>query len=653
MFCRVLLVLFLLIYPMAAYAGDLTGKIRVAVLPFDTPEGNVEMRQYGVGTMDSLITGLKNVPKFIMIDRGRIERVLKEQGFQQTGLVDADSAVKVGKLLGAQALITGSMQVSGRKVRLVANFIEVTSGQINDSQKVTGSLDKIFDLQDQLAGLFIKNQSVTVTAKQQQRIHKVLKSTASVTAYDYYLKGRTAYLLFTPAGYQQAINWYRKAVKVDPTYALAYAGLSETWGYWGFQKQQNGEAHQSEYEQSYTAAQQALRLNPDLAEAHRALGGAEATLGMPGVEVETRKAVELNPNDAENWYDLWIASGNGKDPDHKYILKALELNPDLAAAHDDRGMTLVNLQRYQEAVAEFREALRINSNDANAHNGLGSALNNLQRYDEAVAEYREALRIYPNFGFAHKNLGSTLYYLQRYEEAIAEFREALRIDPSNANAHYDLGTTLYRLKRYEDASEEFRATIRFNPNNANAHYDLGNTLADLNQCDESAQEFRVVLSINPNDAQSHYNLGNALFRLKRFDEAIAEYREAIRINPNNTDAHNNLGQALNNLNRYEEAVTEFREAIRINPDDAQAHKHLGSTFDYLKRYEEAIVEYRKALRIDSNYADAHYSLAVTYGELGRWADDVREMEETLKIDPNHAQALEWLPKVRRLMETSP
>src|ERR1019366_9013751 len=107
-----------------------------------------------------------------------IEHVLKEQAFAQTGLVDQETALKVGKLMQAQMLITGSIQQGGVRLRITANFTDVQTGEVKDSRQVTGA--DIFDLQDQLAGLFIKGQNVTVTAQQQQRVEKVLKSTADL-----------------------------------------------------------------------------------------------------------------------------------------------------------------------------------------------------------------------------------------------------------------------------------------------------------------------------------------------------------------------------------------------------------------------------------------------------------------------------------------
>lgn len=452
---RWLLILALLLAPLGAYAdtaadrerafsdtglvdpsANIKNKVRVAILPFDTPKGKPEFEQYGAGTMDSLITGLKTVPKFIMLDRGRIDRVIKEQALSQTGLVDAKTTVPIGKLLQAQTLVSGSLQTAGTEVQLIANFIDVKTGEIKETQKVKGPLPSIFDLQEQLTGLFLKQQQVTVTPEQQQQIVKVLKSTTDLTAYDYYLKGRKAYLLFTPEGYKEANGWYQKAIDKDPKYALAHAGLGEVWMFWGVQKQVNGEPYLNEYQQALDLSQKALALNPDLAEAHRVNAEASRLLGKPtdAFVAEARKAMELNPNDAENWYQLWYATGNFNNPDHDYIKKALALNPDLSVAHASRAWQLYLLKRYDEAVGEYKQALQINPAFAWVHSNLGLTLAAQQRYDDAIKEYREAIRLDPKFTWAHFNLSTSYWMTGNLADAVRELEETLRLDPKNAEA---------------------------------------------------------------------------------------------------------------------------------------------------------------------------------------------------------------------------
>src|SRR4029079_11707429 len=157
-------------------------------------------------------------------------------------------------------------------------------------------------------------------------------------------------------------------------------------------KQRRGELYLSDYQQAYNAAYRAVQLNPNLAEAHRALGRAFGYPGRNGRAQEAMAAQKLNPNDAETLYELWFATGNNANPDHEYIIKALELNPDLAAARLDRGLAMYNLRRYADALREFQTALKINPQLDDAHINLANSLFALKQYDQAIAEFREALR---------------------------------------------------------------------------------------------------------------------------------------------------------------------------------------------------------------------------------------------------------------------
>ncbi|MBV8084871.1 MAG: tetratricopeptide repeat protein [Chloroflexi bacterium] len=393
---RSLLLLALLLLQLPVAAQGHAGKIRVAVLPFTTPEGATELRQYGEGTMDSLISGLRNVPQFIMVDRRRVANILKEQAFAQTGLVDPASAVKVGKILQAQVLVAGSIQSFNGQMRITANITDVESGEIKDSKQVTGT--NIFDLQDQLAGLFVKEQQVTITPEQQQRLDRAVKSTDNVAAYDFYLKGRKAYLAFGNKAWDEALQWYQKAVAADPDYALAYTGMADIWAYRGKLAQQFNKPTDQAFTQACNYTKKALELNPELAEAHRAyVIACVATPGMPEGQAAIQKALDLNPNDGETWFAAWLAAGHAREPDHPYILKALQLDPDNSHARLAHGRSLFAAGRYEEAVPELQQSIRLSPDVPMAHFFLGASYMRLRRPADAIPELEQTLKLNPNY----------------------------------------------------------------------------------------------------------------------------------------------------------------------------------------------------------------------------------------------------------------
>ena len=153
------------------------------------------------------------------------------------------------------------------------------------------------------------------------------------SAFEYFVKGRNAYLLSTPKGYKDAISWYNKALEVDEKYAPAYAGLGEIYALSGDWKGQSEECGAS-YDKSLEYSLKATELAPELSHSHRALAMSYYALGRyEEAEREAKKAIEIDPSDAEAYFVLWKATG--KDPDSEYIRKALDLNPELLMARND------------------------------------------------------------------------------------------------------------------------------------------------------------------------------------------------------------------------------------------------------------------------------------------------------------------------------
>jgi len=200
----------------------------------------------------------------------------------------------------------------------------------------------------------------------------------------------------------------------------------------------------------------------------------------------------------------------------KEYRKALEIDPNSADAYYNLGIVLLELGRYPEAKKEFKKMIEIDPNNILKHDRLGTLYEQLLYDGDAEEEFRKILKIDPNNSNAHYHLGVVLSSLPYHEEPEKEFRRAIEIDPNNVKAHYYLGELLEHLERYEEAEKEYREVLRINPNDADAHYDLGNVLYHLKRYDEAEKEYREVIRINLNNADTHTNLGALLKHLKRY-----------------------------------------------------------------------------------------------------------------------------------------
>jgi tetratricopeptide (TPR) repeat protein len=257
--------------------------------------------------------------------------------------------------------------------------------------------------------------------------------------------------------------------------------------------------------------EQALRIEPDYAEAHCNLG---ATLGLTG---RLPEAIE-------------------------HLERALRIRPDYAEAHCNLGNVFFQEGKVSDAIGHFEQALRSNPDYAEAQYNLGLALARLGRLQEAVGHWEQALRIEPDYAEAHCILGVSLGQAGKTEDAIGHYEQALRIKPDYSEAHYNLGIALYRTGRRAEAMEHFQQAVRIKPDYAEAQNSLGTALAQTGRIEEAIAHYEQALRINPDLAEVHYNLGNALAQAGRVPEAIAQYEQALRIKPDFTPAQNALAR---------------------------------------------------------------------------------------------------------------
>jgi tetratricopeptide (TPR) repeat protein len=295
--------------------------------------------------------------------------------------------------------------------------------------------------------------------------------------------------------------------------------------------------------------QQAIRLNPQYAEAHNNIGAIRHQRGeLRAAIAEYRLALASEPDypAAERnlglalaAYTLDAADSGASTEAGQHLREALRHYPADPALHYNLGLTLVTRDPV-EALGRFQEAIRLNPGLAEAHNSAGNLLLGFGRVDDAIVRYTEALRLKPDFADAHYNLGNA--YLQRgqADEAMAEYREAVRLSPTFAEPHNTIGNLLRRAGRLADAIAEYRTALRLKPTFGDAAFNLGNALYESRQPADAVQAFRQALAAHPDDADAHNNLALALEALGRVDEAAAEYRKALRLNPQMTEARANL-----------------------------------------------------------------------------------------------------------------
>jgi tetratricopeptide (TPR) repeat protein len=272
----------------------------------------------------------------------------------------------------------------------------------------------------------------------------------------------------------------------------------------------------------------------------------------------------------------------------------------------------------------------------------GASLNELGRHEEALGCYDKALAIDPQYTSAWNNKGTALADLGRHEEALGCYNKALTIDPRYAVAWNSKGIALAALARGKEALECFDKGLEIDPRYRTAWNSKGTVLAALGRREEALGCFDQALAVDPRYAAAWYNKGNAHAALGRREKAIACYDEALAIHPRYAKAWYNKGLAFAALTRLEEALGSFNQALAMDPRNGAAWYDKGVTLAALGRGEEALRCYDQALAIDPRYAKAWINKGAALAALGQREKAVSCCDQALAINPRYAGA--WCNK---------
>lgn len=402
--------------------------------------------------------------------------------------------------------------------------------------------------------------------------------------------------------------------------------------------------------------EEAIRLDPDLFEAHTKLGKALAAAGRPVDALAAfQTAVRLMPGSSVAHTNLGNAlqlAGGSENDAIRHFQEAVRLKPDFAEAHLSLGRALAASGQVEEAILGFERAIRLNPDFAEAHYNLANALNKIPgRTEDAILAYRTAIRLKRDFAEAHNNLGSALAAVGRGGEAVEEYWAAVHLRADYPEARKNLGIMLYRFGRIPEAVEQLEEALRLAPNSPEAHFELGNALAmSAARNADAIAHYEAALAINQEYLQARINLGLLLSRERRFDEAIVQLQRACLAASQSPIAFSSLGSVLAMGGRLSEAKTAYLRALSLKSDYGSAHFNLARVLSLLGGHDmEAISHYKRALQLHPAMVEAHYNLALLLlRSPGGVSEASTHLEEVLRIQPDHAASREMLSRMQAL-----
>ncbi|MGE5818096.1 MAG: winged helix-turn-helix domain-containing protein, partial [Deltaproteobacteria bacterium] len=350
----------------------------LAVLPFANPDNDTASQYLSDGIAEQVVNDLSQLRTLKVMAWSTVSRYRQPQ----------TDIRHIGDDLKVKAVLTGRLLRDGDRVVVQTELVDVASGSQLWGEHYERTMADIPVLQRQLSRDIATNLRVRLTGVEQQKI--LHQPSSSPEAYELYLKGRYFWGKRTKAGLEQGIRYFEQAIHSDPNFALAYAGLADSYNLlddWG------KTAPRDSFPKARAAAQKAIALDDSLAEAHVSLAMVRAAYDWDwnGAEQEFRRAIDLNPN--------------------------------YATAHQWYGLLLASLGRFPEAEVEVRRAQQLEPVSPIINMAVAEVFTWEHRYDDAIAEYKKIIALDPSFSGAYGNLAEVYAQKHMYSEALSTWKQ--------------------------------------------------------------------------------------------------------------------------------------------------------------------------------------------------------------------------------------
>ena len=422
-----------------AFSSNSNEQYAIAVLPFVNMSNDEEQEYFSDGISEEIINMLAQVPNLKVMGR------TSSFAFKGKNM----DMKEIGKLLNVNYLLEGSVRRSDNTLRITAQLINVADGSHVYSDKFDREVKDIFDIQDEISQDILNAIEIKLLRKEKDAVLK--KYTENTDAYELYLRGLFYVNKFTPDGFLKAIEYFDKAIAIDPNYAIAYAQLTFCYTNlldfnWG--------ANEDLLPKAKAAAKKSLELDDQISESHMAVG-------------RIKLHQEWNIKDAMVDYE-----------------KALAINPNSADAHIQIGFCLALRSQCEEAkvhatIAESMDPLSI----LNIFY-LTLIYGRCHDFETALANGKRLIDMEPNYFGGYFWTGQLYVAMQRYDEGIAELKQCAKLNPGTftlgfLGEAYGESGDIIKAKVIIDSIKSYEGYDRF------ANTSLGELYSAINEMDSA------------------------------------------------------------------------------------------------------------------------------------------------------------------------
>ncbi len=465
----------------------------IAVLPFADIAGDPKLTAFGKGLLEDVAA------KLSQLSANHDLEVVPARTLEDKKVATlADAKKEFGVSLG----LTVSLEQAGDLVRAAYSLTDAKSGKNLAGAQITAPVSDLFTIEDQMANGVASALQISLRSDEKQAFGA--HSTSLPEAYQYYVQGR-GYLQDPrkPENLTSAEIVFKQALKIDPNFGQAEAGLGET--YW--LKYQMGKQ-----KQAIVPAQEACTKAVDLgnagAEGHMCLGLLEDGTGQYEKAAEQfQQAMQLEPANERAYTSLAGAYQHLNQPDkaEETYKRAIAVRPQYWRGYSFLGTFYIAQAEYEKAAAMFRRATELDPESYLAFNNLGAALLYAGKDDEAAQAFEKSLALRPNRD-AYNNIAVAQFRLHRFKNAVLNFKEALKLDDTDyqnwgnmGDAAYYGGDTTSAMEYYRKAISLAEPQLKINPRDAGVLGDLASYYSMLGDRKQALSYLDRSLQLGPGD----------------------------------------------------------------------------------------------------------------------------------------------------------
>jgi adenylate cyclase len=443
-------------------SGTQTLDKSIAVLPFTDMSAHQDQEFFSDGLTEDIITQLAKIKAFKVTSRTSVMPYKN----------NTKSIKEIGQALGTAHILEGSVQHDGNKVRITAQLINVATDEHLWADTYDRTMDDIFTIQSDIANQIAKALQAKLSPEEKQSINK--KYTENSEAYQLYLQGRYYWNQRLEEPVKKGITFFKKAIELDSTYALAYTGLGDAYLMLGVYSALKPD---ESFPVAKTYTEKALQLDP-------ALGEAYATL------------IDIN---IHYYWDTQAAE--------KYFQKAIELNPNYANAYHWHSEVNDMLGEFDEAIEDSRKALALDPYNIIINNQMGKNLIYKGDMMLAVEQMQKTLLFDSTSAFAQYNNGLAYIGLKQFDKALHHLQISIALVPGNTRSIAALAFTEAALGNKNEAKHLYddlllQAKSRYIPSYDLAVIEIGlgdipKAMSSLEQAYKNHEPWMPFIRMNP------------------------------------------------------------------------------------------------------------------------------------------------------------